>query len=322
MKLTLHAHDDLPELERVITQSEQDGLTDATYQTIYKDMTRTRRVLTLGESLFIAHTVIQTPVELELIVDNPNEGMEMHLNLSGAAHSQFDGKRVAFNGAQHNQLYFSGFRESIHYMPNTLYSCLEVDFWPLHNLHQRLVYRPEQLENSMARVAAGQTFALGQARPVLPRQQQIIHELLHSTLASSYRRIYLEAKVWELYALQSEQFLQEPASPLKLSTPDIDRLHYVRELMAQSMDNPASRVELTRLTGLNLDKLKRGFKAVFGTTVFGYLHELRMNKAYELLTVGNQSIAEIAYAVGYKNPQHFTAAFKKQYSCLPSTLRK
>ena len=64
MKLTLHAHDDLPELERVITQSEQDGLTDATYQTIYKDMTRTRRVLTLGESLFIAHTVIQTPVEL------------------------------------------------------------------------------------------------------------------------------------------------------------------------------------------------------------------------------------------------------------------
>lgn len=320
MKLTLHAHEDLPELERQIHQSEMAGLTDTTYQATYGGMTRTRRVLTLGDSLFIAHTTIQTPVELVLLVDNPNQGMEMHVNLSGSAYSHLGGKRVEFNGAQHNQLFISGFREGIHYVPNTPYSCLEIDCWPIGELRQRLIYRPEQLEENIARVEAGQTFALGQARPLLPEQHAIVHELLYCSLTGPFRRIYLEAKVWEFYALQAEQFSQAPPNVFKLSRQDIDRLYQVRDLMTQSMASPASLAELTRLTGLNLDKLKRGFKKVFGKTVFGYLHELRMAKAHELLVAGHHPIAEIAYAVGYKNPQHFTAAFKKRYGVLPRTM--
>ncbi|WP_234859251.1 helix-turn-helix domain-containing protein [Aquimarina aquimarini] len=34
------------------------------------------------------------------------------------------------------------------------------------------------------------------------------------------------------------------------------------------------------------------------------------------------TIAEISYAVGYKNPQHFTAAFKRKFGYLPSNLKK
>ncbi|WP_103192391.1 helix-turn-helix domain-containing protein [Formosa algae] len=33
------------------------------------------------------------------------------------------------------------------------------------------------------------------------------------------------------------------------------------------------------------------------------------------------TIAETAYEIGYKNPQHFTAAFKKKYNYLPSKLK-
>lgn len=320
MSITLHTHQDLPELEHITHQSQSDGLTDITYRTLYHGLTRTRRVLTLGDGLFMAHTTIETPVELVLLVDNPAEGMEMHVNLSGSAHSWLGGRRVEFRGAQHNQLFFSGFQQGIHYAPHSPYSCLEIDCWPLGDLRQRLIYCPDQLEEHMARVEAGQSFTLGPARPLTPQQQRIVHELLTCSLTGPYRRMYLEAKIWELYALQAEQFSHEPPNPTKLSPQDIERLYQVRDLMEQSMDNPASLVELTRQTGLNLDKLKRGFKSVFGTTVFGYLHQIRMRKAHELLLSGNYSVAEVAYTVGYKNPQHFTAAFKKHFSYLPRAL--
>ncbi|WP_256441273.1 helix-turn-helix transcriptional regulator [Chitinophaga sp. HK235] len=68
-------------------------------------------------------------------------------------------------------------------------------------------------------------------------------------------------------------------------------------------------------------KLKKGFKEMFGNTVFGYMNQVRMEKAKLLLLEGKNSIADISFTVGYKNPQHFTAAFKKHFGYLPSELK-
>ena len=320
MKLVLQP-EDLDELQVPLREFATDTFSDSTYQTVYGGLTRTRRVLTLGGGLSIAHTTIQTARNLVIQVDNPNAGMEMHINLEGYAESRLNNKFVGFAGAQHNQLFFAGFKERIHYAAQKPYSCLEIDCWPLVDLRDRLAYRPEILDENIGRVEGGESFTLGQPQSITFSQWQIIHDLLHCSVGEPYRRMYLEAKVWELYALQADQFSKAPGA-LKISASDLDKLHHVRDLLTQSMDNPGSLLELARQSGLNLDKLKRGFKAVFGTTVFGYLHELRMQKAYRLLIERHQSIAEIAVLVGYKNSQHFTAAFRKQFGYLPSNLRK
>lgn len=52
------------------------------------------------------------------------------------------------------------------------------------------------------------------------------------------------------------------------------------------MAEPPSLLELSRLIGLNDYKLKTGFKEMYGTTVFGYLREQRLEKAYRLLMEG------------------------------------
>jgi AraC-like DNA-binding protein len=321
MKLVLQP-EDFDELQVPLREFAADTFTDSTYQTVYGGMTRTRRVLTLGEGLSIAHTTIQTERNLIIQIDNPNAGMEMHINMEGYAESRINNKSVGFAGAQHNQLFFAGFKERIYYAAQKTYSCLEIDCWPLTDLRDRLAYLPEVLDENIARVESGESFTLGQPRSITFSQRQIIDDLLHCSVGEPYRRMYLEAKVWELYALQADQFKQAPVTAFKISASDLDKLHHVRDLLTQSIDNPGSLLELARQTGLNLDKLKRGFKAVFGTTVFGYLHELRMHKAYRLLVEGHHSIAEIAVLVGYKNPQHFTAAFRKQFGDLPSALRK
>ncbi|WP_162618524.1 helix-turn-helix domain-containing protein [Pedobacter yulinensis] len=103
---------------------------------------------------------------------------------------------------------------------------------------------------------------------------------------------------------------------------DAEKLWQARLHMEQHLQAPPSLFELARLIGLNDYKLKRDFKKLFGTTVFGYLYEKRMEKAKALLEQERLPVGEIAYLVGYKNPQHFTAAFKKKFGCLPRGFRQ
>nr|WP_303931052.1 AraC family transcriptional regulator [Veillonella dispar] len=68
--------------------------------------------------------------------------------------------------------------------------------------------------------------------------------------------------------------------------------------------------------------LKRCFKGVYGTTIHQYLKECRINAAKRLLHETDQSILEIANAVGYENGSKFTSAFKEATGVTPSAYRK
>jgi AraC family transcriptional activator of pyochelin receptor len=84
------------------------------------------------------------------------------------------------------------------------------------------------------------------------------------------------------------------------------------------MKQPPSLMELARQVGLNDFKLKMGFRRVFGKTVFGYLHELRMERSRLLLEEGKMNVKEVSYAVGYMDSGRFSDAFKKQFGVRPS----
>ncbi|MCD8538528.1 MAG: helix-turn-helix transcriptional regulator [Leadbetterella sp.] len=47
-----------------------------------------------------------------------------------------------------------------------------------------------------------------------------------------------------------------------------------------------------------------------------------MEKAREMLETTDLNVSEVAEKVGYKNPQHFSTAFKRKYGVLPSSLKK
>ncbi|WP_295230453.1 helix-turn-helix transcriptional regulator [uncultured Chryseobacterium sp.] len=57
----------------------------------------------------------------------------------------------------------------------------------------------------------------------------------------------------------------------------------------------------------------QGFKALFGCTVYQYIIELKMQTGRRLLFHTDNHINEIAHEVGYQNPQHFIAAFKRKF---------
>jgi AraC-like DNA-binding protein len=149
------------------------------------------------------------------------------------------------------------------------------------------------------------------------RFHMLVNEILQARQSPFIRHFFFEAKVLELLALQLESLERRRELPDNLGTDDVGRLQLARDIIAKNLKTPYSLLELSRLCGLNDFKLKQGFKQLYGTTVFGYLAELRMKQAYQLLTDG-ASVGSVAYQVGYKNPQHFTTAFKKKYGILSS----
>ncbi|HEX8529978.1 MAG TPA: AraC family transcriptional regulator [Cytophagales bacterium] len=78
--------------------------------------------------------------------------------------------------------------------------------------------------------------------------------------------------------------------------------------------------QLSRQFGINEFDLKREFKARYNQTIFGYVQQLRMERAKEGLLAG-KSIKEVAFEIGYEHPHHFSTAFRKWYNIPPSRLK-
>jgi AraC family transcriptional activator of pyochelin receptor len=101
-----------------------------------------------------------------------------------------------------------------------------------------------------------------------------------------------------------------------------DKLFAAREFVDKKLTDPPALRDVARAVGLNEYKLKRGFRELFGTTVFSYLSRERLELAKRMLLDTDQTAREVAFALGYATPQHFSAAFKKRFGVSPKSMRK
>jgi AraC-like DNA-binding protein len=134
------------------------------------------------------------------------------------------------------------------------------------------------------------------------------------------KQMYLESKSVEVLVLWLEQATAEAPNSVaiaQLPADDIDRIHAAKAILQHQFDDPPSLQALARQVGLNECTLKRGFRQVLDTTVFGYLHHYRMEQARQMLVTGTMRVEDIANAVGYANRSHFAAAFRKKFGTNP-----
>jgi AraC-like DNA-binding protein len=158
-----------------------------------------------------------------------------------------------------------------------------------------------------------------------PAMQIALQQLLGCPYQGTTKRVYLESKVWELMVLQVEQFVASNKVETKtkiLNSEDIERIHYATEILLQRLDQPPSLMELARMVGINDNKLKVGFRQVFNTTVFGYLHDCRMERSHQMLAAGKLTVTEAAKAVGFANRGYFAASFRRKFGVNPGIFSK
>ncbi len=99
------------------------------------------------------------------------------------------------------------------------------------------------------------------------------------------------------------------SDPWKTDILDFMNENYMHELSTADMAN---------YTGRSLAAFKRDFKKVSDMTPERWLTRKRLEKAYELIQEGTMKMVDICYKVGFKNPSHFSSAFKKQYGITPA----
>jgi AraC-like DNA-binding protein len=161
-----------------------------------------------------------------------------------------------------------------------------------------------------------------------PRIWTVLQEMQSCPFRGGLKRVYVETKLTELALLRLYEELEpQPVRPasgisVKLSRLDRHKLEEAAEILCSRIQHPPSLHELSVLVGLNVNKLKQGFHWLFGTTVFCFLHSLRMRQAYRLLRESELSISEISEHIGYSRQSAFSAAFKREYGYSPRQLKK
>jgi AraC family transcriptional regulator, transcriptional activator of the genes for pyochelin and ferripyochelin receptors len=230
---------------------------------------------------------------------------------------------VKLQRLEHNLLYQPGFNGEIRYEENAHRSFMiqltKKAFAKLqHNAPGTYARLGAAVEENRYTQFAGENAAID------IRMQAAINDIVHCNVQAETRKLYLSAKCMEVIALQAEAFRTAAIlQPVHCKTEyDRERLIFARDYLLQHYDVPPTLEELSRIAGINVFKLKNGFRELFGNSVFAYLGDYKMEMARAALLEGKKTAAELAYDLGYSSQQHFSTAFRKKFGFPPGQARK
>jgi AraC-like DNA-binding protein len=193
------------------------------------------------------------------------------------------------------------------------------------NILDRLEISLRSLPSQLQSFARGSDFDEYHAMlPVKPAMVIAVNDLINNNLNGAYRSLYVEGKILELLSLtisQLDDAERGEITPASLSAREINRVEHSCHLITSNLASPPSLAELSRTVGLSSNRLNELFRAHMGVTTGQYAIEQRMLKAHDLLKLGDMSITEIGYELGYKYPGNFTAAFKRFFGVPPRNYR-
>lgn len=158
---------------------------------------------------------------------------------------------------------------------------------------------------------------------VTQAQQNILHGIQSCPLRGKAAQLMIETSALQLILLQLHSMKPDSdtaPSKSKISKRDVELVWSVREYLFQNFLSDHTIQSLTKQFGTNKFKLNVAFKAQFGMTPFELIRDLRMDEAQRWLKEGT-SVGEVAYQLGYKNPHHFTVAFKKKFQTTPTAFK-
>lgn len=275
-----------------------------------------------GLTLYSLNILVHMDVELDMELTEPAVGFVLALEGNSIL-------RVPGNSERVSALPITGgYDVAAVCRPEKLSLPLRAGQW-----HRMIKLQMEAGE--IARLMDGQDLAIPESlRPVLlpskpwrarvertlsPALECIGHQVLNCSFSGTARKLFLESKALEILAHELRESAETSAKVRRgYSQEDLERLEHARKILQQEYTDPPTILALSKRIGLNDYQLKRGFKEVYDLTIFGYVRELRMEKARTLLETGHLNVTEVALATGYSCLGHFAAAFKKRFGVLPS----
>ncbi len=178
------------------------------------------------------------------------------------------------------------------------------------------------IDQSLVRVLNGGGEPFQRSGGMSALQLVAANQIMSCPFGGAARSLFLQGKVLELLAYQLDALDNgHRPSGFVLNPEDVERIRRARKILRENMCFPPSLTDLAATVGVNTNKLKLGFKSVYGKTAFGCLHEDRMHRAQALIQERRLNISQVAWDIGYTNVGHFSVAFRKFFGVKPKDFR-
>ncbi|MBA2561986.1 MAG: helix-turn-helix transcriptional regulator [Chitinophagaceae bacterium] len=168
------------------------------------------------------------------------------------------------------------------------------------------------------------TSSFSKILPLCGRTRLVLEALLNHSYTDSLENIYINAQTQMLLLYSMECMIgdKEDSFACKFLANEADRekILKAREILLQHISEPLTIKKLSRKVAINECYLKKGFKEMFGTTIFDFFQSQRMEHAKYLLYEKGLSVTDVSLLLGYSSISHFSTAFKKQTGLKPCEL--
>ncbi|HEY4287734.1 MAG TPA: AraC family transcriptional regulator [Puia sp.] len=157
------------------------------------------------------------------------------------------------------------------------------------------------------------------------RTRLVLEALLNHNYTDSLENIFINAQsqmllLYSLECMVGEKEVEGFQCKFLANEADRDKIIQARGILLQHIGEPLTIKELSRKVAINECYLKKGFKEMFGTTIFDFYQGQRMEHARYLLYEKGLSVTEVSIMLGYSSISHFSTAFKKHTGLKPCEL--
>jgi AraC-like DNA-binding protein len=169
------------------------------------------------------------------------------------------------------------------------------------------------------KVQNGESFVGDRYTPITLLQERALQNVFNCPLTGKLGQLMIETSLVQIILIQLHSiYYTKDIISVDAGKRDLEVIQGLKEHLNKTFLEDHSLDNLARAFGVNTSKLMALFKKVFNKSIFEYLSELRMDYALELLQEKDYMVTEVARTLGYKNPNHFSTAFKKQFGFCPS----
>lgn len=162
---------------------------------------------------------------------------------------------------------------------------------------------------------------LARSAPLTPAMRHLAQELLSPTYHGPTGRLYLQARSFELLARQFA-VLGDCPDRISLNGPETARIRDARQRLLADLANPPDLFALACSVGMTPKRLNRGFRELFGVTVFEHLRDMRLDAARQALEDEPElPLKQLAWRLGYTETNSFISAFRRRFGVSPGAFR-
>lgn len=153
------------------------------------------------------------------------------------------------------------------------------------------------------------------------RNRELLGKLQQSSYCTMLQNVTFNAVMQELLLNSLDDEKPEVFSCRFLADATArEKMYEARNILLENIDSLISIKELSRKVAINECYLKKGFKEVFGVTIYDFYLQQKMEHAKFLLYEEGMTVTDVSAQLGYSSISHFSTAFKRQTGLKPCDL--